>query len=177
MKSVYVIAAMMLSAAPVYAATDWSGGYIGAELGYGHADTSNAGGASGDNAIGGVYGGYNYDFGSYVLGGEFSYDTGDNTLSGGAGKLRETTRAGIRGGYDLGNMLVYGTTGVVRGKADLLTTKGYDYGYFVGAGIDHMLSSNVSVGGELIYDDFNNFNHSGVDLTNTTLSARVSFHF
>ena len=58
-----------IPAAPVVVATgpDWTGGYIGAQLGYGDVDTD-VDGVDGDGLIGGLIAGYDFDFGSYVVG-------------------------------------------------------------------------------------------------------------
>ncbi len=155
---------------------DWTGPYAGAQLGYGNVDASGAANADGDGVTGGVHAGYNHDFGNFVLGGEIDHDVTDINLSGGAGSLDNVTRLKLRGGYDLGRTLVYGTAGPAFANADIGGSLS-DTGYFAGIGVERMVTDNISVGGEALYHQFDNFDGSNVDLEATTLSARVSFHF
>jgi outer membrane immunogenic protein len=46
---------------------DWSGGYVGAQVGYGDLN-SNGAGLDGNGAIGGLHAGYRVDFGQFVTG-------------------------------------------------------------------------------------------------------------
>ena len=73
---------LVMAPAPMMASTDWTGAYGGLSLGYGAVDQdgidslededeSFAGvdfDIDGDGAIGGVFAGYQYDFGSFVVG-------------------------------------------------------------------------------------------------------------
>jgi len=163
--------------APAPVGHDWTGGYVGAQLGYGNLDTSGAADVSGDGAIGGVHAGYDYDFGQWVLGGEVEFDAADISLSGGAGKLNSVARLKLRGGYDLGQTLIYGTGGAAYADASLGGNGANDTGYFVGLGAEHMLNDNWSVGGEVLYHRFDNFDGSGIDINATTAEARVSLRF
>ncbi|MCV2881192.1 outer membrane protein [Actibacterium sp. XHP0104] len=160
--------------APVYAeGHDWTGGYVGGQLGFAAPEAD--GGLDGDGVIGGVHAGYNYDFGDYVLGGELSYDAASIDMNG--GELTDAIRLKAKAGYDLGKTLVYGTAGAARLQADLGGGSDWDTGYFVGAGVEHMLTTNVSVGGEVLYDKVSNFAGSGADLSGPSVAARASFHF
>lgn len=161
--------------APVYTASnDWTGGYVGAQLGFGSFEAPGVA-LSGDGFLGGVHGGYNYDFGNYVVGGELSYDTAD--ISMGAGTVSDAVRLKLRAGVDLGNTLIYGTAGASRINANLGGGSAWDTGYFVGAGMEYMMTDSVSVGGEVLYDQIDNFAGSGSDLRGPSIAARVSFHF
>lgn len=66
------------------AVSDWTGGYVGAQLGYGAVDSGGAG-LGGGGALGGVHAGYRYDFGRNVAGIELDYDVADGDLGNGAG--------------------------------------------------------------------------------------------
>lgn len=160
-------------AAPSFTAPDWSGGYVGAQLGYGTVDTDNAGGADGDGVIGGLHAGYSWDLGNWVVGGEADFDFSDISLSDGAGDLDSVGRLKVKAGYDLGSTLVYGTAGAAFAEADL----GNDTGYVVGAGVTRRLTDNILLGGEVLYHGFDDYDNSGIDVEATTATARLSFQF
>ncbi|KGB82966.1 hypothetical protein JT55_04850 [Rhodovulum sp. NI22] len=152
---------------------DWTGGYAGLQLGYGNLDAGGALDEDGDGAIGGVHAGYDYDFGRYVLGVGVDYEATDISLGGGAGDLDSLARLKLRGGIDLGQTLVYGTGGAA--YADAIGNE--DTGYFVGIGAERMIRENVSLGGEVLYHKFDDFDDTDVDLEATTVAARLSFKF
>lgn len=147
---------------------DWTGGYAGLQLGYG--DVS--GDVSGDGAMGGLTLGYDHDFGQWVLGAGLDYDFAD--INAGGNTLQNMARLKVRAGYDMGPGLVYATAGVARADIDTL---GSDDGYFAGLGYEHMITQNVSLGGEVLYHDFGNFNGSGTDVQATTAQVRATFRF
>jgi len=153
-----------------YSATDWTGGFVGGQIGYG--DLS-GGGLSGDGVVGGVTAGYDYDFGNFVLGGAVDYSGTDITIGG--NDVDSLARLKVRGGYDTGmGGLVYGQLGAVR--ADVANV-GDDTGYLVGVGYEHMLNDNVSVKGEVNYHEFENFANTGVTFDATTAEVGVNFRF
>ncbi|MCU0817461.1 MAG: outer membrane beta-barrel protein [Cypionkella sp.] len=161
--------------APVVApAADWTGGYVGAQLGYG--DMGAPGTAlDGDGFLGGVHAGYRMDFGQIVAGAELSYDRADIALNGGA-KLDDVTRLKLTAGYDLGPALLYGAVGAVRGSVDTGAGSVSDNGWLAGVGMDYALTDQWTVGGEVLNHKFNNFGGlSDVDVT--TVQARVGFRF
>ena len=153
---------------------DWTGGYAGLQLGYADVEASAATGAtiSGDDVIGGFTAGYDWDFGNFVLGAGLDADLAD--LSVGAATLERVYRLKVRGGYDLGNGLIYATAGGAGADVDGL---GYDTGYFVGAGYEHMVTDNISLGGEVLYHEFDDFNASGLDIEATTFQVRANYRF
>lgn len=160
-------------APPAPTSPNWTGFYGGGQIGYGDVDTS-AAGVDGDGLIGGVIAGYDYDFGNnWVVGAGLDYDFADIDL-GGAASLEEVFRAKARAGYKIGNGLLYGTGGYAWADTD---TFGDDDGYFVGAGYEHMVTENVSLGGEVLYHQFDDFGTSGADVDATTVQARASFRF
>ena len=156
--------------APVYTAgTDWTGGYVGGQLGYGDVD---AGGTDGDGTVYGVQGGYDYDFGSFVLGGEVDYTGAEDGILGGA-DLDSMTRLKLKAGYDAGPALIYGVVGAAYAN----TSAGDDNGIVYGVGADYMVNDTVSVGAEYLYHEFEDFNGSGTDIDAGTLAARVNYRF
>ena len=150
---------------PVASSPDWTGFYGGAQLGYGNFDSTVGG--SDDEFIGGIVGGYDWDFGNWVAGVGADYD-----FSG--GDVEQIFRAKLRGGYKIGDGLIYGTTGYAWADAG---AAGDDDGYFVGAGYEHLITSNFSLGGEVLYHDFNNFNSTTTDVEATTVQLRGTFRF
>lgn len=157
--------------APVSA--DWTGFYVGGQLGYGDV-SSNVAGVDGNGAIGGVHMGYRYDFGQFVAGAELAYNGSNIDLGVPAGKLDSVTQLKLMGGYDLGSTLVYGTVGAARAKSSVL---GSDNGYLVGLGMDYAINDKWTVGGEFAHHRFNDFTAPGIDLRANTLQIRVGYRF
>lgn len=162
----------LLPGAALAQSADWSGAYAGAQLGFADVDTSLPG-ASGDGFIAGVVGGYDWDLGTWVVGVGADYDVTDIGL-GAAADLEEVWRIKFRGGLKIGEGLAYGTAGYANADTDTL---GDDDGYFIGAGYERRLAPNFSLGGEVIYHEFNNFNSSPTDVDATTVQLRGTFRF
>jgi outer membrane immunogenic protein len=156
---------------------DWSGPYVGAQLGYGDID-SNGGGLDGDGWLGGVHAGYRWDWGTFVAGAELDYDTAEIDLgSPEVGTLDDVARLKLMAGTEFGRSLVYGTLGAAYADASVGGLDLSDNGYFLGAGVDFAVSDRWSVGGELLHHKFDDFDDTGVDLDATTLKAKVSLRF
>ena len=158
--------------------TDWSGAYVGAQVGYGNMNSDGAVNDSGDGALGGVHAGYQYDMGSLVLGGELDYNAADIKLDNNNGSIDKLARLRGKVGYDLGRTMVYGTAGAAYGEINLAGTSFDENGYTVGAGVDYMLTDNVILGGELNYQKFTDVGGTaGNDVDATTVQAKVSYKF
>lgn len=169
-----VAGTIALMAMPVLAnAADWTGGYAGVQLGYGWLDSDTT---SGEGEIGGLHGGYLFDTGTYVFGGELDYDSTQIDFGGGD-EVESIIRLKGKAGYDLGQTLVYGTLGVAIAEATIGGTSYDDTGWFIGVGVDQLVTDNISIGAEVLYHDFNEFDTSGSDLSGTTLALRASYHF
>ena len=151
---------------------DWTGFYGGLQFGYGDVETTGAATLSGDDTIYGLHAGYDYDFGTFVLGGEIDYDKADINLGGG-NSVNDVARLKIRGGYDAGRTLLYVTGGAARADTSL----GNETGGFYGLGLAYQVSDQFTLGGEVLRHDFNNINSSGVDATVDTFTIRGSFRF
>lgn len=163
--------------APMSTSVDWSGFYVGAQLGYGDID-SNGAGLDGNGTLGGVHAGYRWDFGQYVAGAELDYDSTSIDLGAVAGDaLDDVMRLKLMGGAEFGNSLLYATTGIARASATVGGAELSDNGYFLGAGLDYAVSERWSVGGELLQHQFKDFDGSGVDLDATTITAKVAMRF
>lgn len=156
---------VIAQATPVSTSPDWTGFYAGGELGYSNFDASPGGDE--DEFIGGIVGGYDWDLGNWVVGVGADYDFA-------GGDVEQIFRAKGRAGYKIGQGLLYGTAGYAWADADNL---GDDDGYVIGAGYEHLISSNFSLGGEVLYHEFDNFNSSGTDVDATTVQLRGTFRF
>lgn len=158
--------------APTFNTPNWTGIYGGAQLGFANVDTNVSG--SSDDFIGGLIAGYDYDLGTWVVGAGLDYDFADVSVANGAANLENVFRAKLRGGYKIGSGLLYGTGGYALAETDNL---GSDDGYFIGAGYEHLITENFSLGGEVLYHEFDNYNSSTVDVDATTVQVRGTFRF
>ncbi|SFH16323.1 Opacity protein [Palleronia marisminoris] len=181
---------------------DWTGGYVGASLGYGDVDAEIVEPLDLDasGAIGGVFAGYQHDFGSFVLGAELDanlanldVDVDAIDLDGVDISVDRLHRLKVRAGYDAGRALVYGVAGAAYGNLhvevdDLDGLSGEDdasdWGYVVGAGADVLVSDRVSIGGEVLYHKFDALADAdelgaeqGLDAEVITFQARVAYRF
>lgn len=164
---------------PVATRIDWTGPYIGVQLGNGWLSFEDDGiETEADDLLYGVHAGYNFDFGNFVLGGEIDHDQADIAIDDVA-SLDNVTRAKLRAGVGFGQALVYGTAGAAHANATIGGVSESDTGYFYGAGVQYMLTDRVSIGGEVLQHEWGDF--GGVvpdgDVSATTLSARVSMRF
>jgi opacity protein-like surface antigen len=152
--------------------TDWTGFYGGVSAGYGWGEDI---ADDADDATYGLFGGYTYDLGDWVLGGELEYAKTD--MDNGTAEIDDMTRLKLRAGYDLGKVVVYGIVGANYANATISGNDYSDTGVSYGVGADYALSDAVVAGFEVLQNDFNEFDDSGVDLSATTLSAKVAYRF
>lgn len=150
---------------------NWTGFYIGGQLGYGFADSDFT--SSDESFMGGVTLGYDHDFGQWVLGGALDYDFTDATVAPGT-DLEEVFRLKVRAGPKIDRGLLYGAAGWA--NADT-SNMGDDDGWFIGGGYEYMVNDRFSVGGEVLYHQFDSFNGTGNDIDFTTLQLRATFRF
>ena len=165
--------------APVVAApvgNDWSGFYAGGQLGYGSFDGETLDEAV-DGATYGVHAGYQYDFGSLVLGAEVDYDATNIEDEAQSTEIDSIARAKLRVGYDAGSFMPYLTGGIAEATVSDGTDAISDTGAFGGLGVDYMFSDNIRVGAEVLQHNFDDFNDGGADFDATTAAARISFQF
>jgi hypothetical protein len=157
---------------------DWTGFYVGGQLGYGQLDANTATTPSEpDGVIYGVHAGYNYDFGSIVLGGEVDYDLTDISFDAPNSDLDGVARAKAKLGYDAGAFMPYITAGYAQAQTsdDL---DGDTDGTFAGLGLSYMMSDSVVLGGEVLQHQFEDVaDNDGLDVDATTLTLRASFKF
>lgn len=170
---VTTVATFVAGSAMAQSSGDWTGFYGGLQLGYIDSDT-NVAGLDGDGVIGGIILGYDYDLGDWVVGGGFDYDWTDVDL-GSAATVEDVWRLKVRAGYNVTpDGLLYGTVGYAEAGTDTL---GSDDGWFIGAGYEQIIAPNVSLGGEILYHEFDDFQSTGVDVDATTIQIRASYRF
>lgn len=150
---------------------NWTGFYLGGQLGFGSVDSDLSG--NDEDVIGGFTLGYDHDFGRWVLGGALDYDFADITAGPGT-SVEEIFRVKLRAGPKIGNGLLYGAAGWANADTD---NAGSDDGWFIGAGYEYLISSQFSVGAEVLYHEFDNFNSTGTDIEATTVQIRATFRF
>lgn len=153
---------------------NWGGGYVGLQLGYGK---MNSDPADASGAIGGVHGGYRWDLGKAVLGAELDYNGSKIDTDNPDAKLKDLARLKLSAGYDMGRSLVYVSAGPAHAKADYAGDSYSDTGWFAGVGLDYQLSDQWTLGGEALYNKFDNFDKTGVDLDGTTVQLKAAYHF
>jgi outer membrane immunogenic protein len=155
---------------------DWSGFYGGLSLGYGDVTGSSVIGEDMNGLLYGIHGGYNMDFGSYVLGAEIDYSGADITDDSIGLDAESVLRGKVRLGYDAGQYMPY----AVIGAAQLTTTGAIDdmdNGYLYGVGFDYAVADNMVLGAELLQHEFEDYAGSGIDVSATTVAVRVSYRF
>jgi opacity protein-like surface antigen len=161
-------------APPIQFGTDFTGPSIGLQLGY--ADLSTSGPAlEGDDVLLGLRAYYDFDFGNFILGGGLQYDT-TNLDIGGVATLDAITRLGLRGGIDLTDDWVYGTAGWASAQTSGGGVGDSD-GWFAGVGYEMLLTDTMSLGGEVLYHEFNDFDLVGLEAQATTAAVSVNFRF
>lgn len=164
-------------AAPVVSyGSDWSGFYAGGSLGYGQIEGEGLGDEF-EGATLGAHVGYNYDLGSIVLGAELEGNFANDFTDDASGlELDNVLRAKVRAGYDAGAFLPYATAGYAQATVNTGGVEIDDDGYFYGFGVDYAVSDAVTVGGEVLRHEFEDFN-GGADLEVDTFALRVSYNF
>jgi outer membrane immunogenic protein len=156
---------------------DWSGAYVGAQLGYGDVD-SNGAGLDGNDWFGGVHAGYRWDLGSWVAGTELSYDANNIGIGAVDGdELSDVLALKLTAGREIGNSLVYATLGAAQANASVGGVDLQDNGLVYGLGFDYAVNERWTVGGEVTEHNFDNFDATGVDFDATTVKAKVGLRF
>ncbi|MGF6861918.1 outer membrane immunogenic protein [Rhodobacteraceae bacterium MBR-64] len=181
----YVLAMLALGASAGLATTasaqqqgTWDGAYGGIALGYGDFDTDGSTVGDADGAIGGFFLGYNRDYGDWVAGAELSYDFVDGDFKGSGGQIEEIARLKIRAGRDFGQSLVYVVGGPAWAEASLAGGGSNDEtGWFAGVGVDHKLTERWVLGGEVLYNQFDDLAGRNNDVDGVTMMLRASLRF
>ena len=152
---------------------DWTGPSVGLRLGYAGSRVSTPNGDFDDNGV--LYGlgaAYDFDFGSVVAGVGMSADV-LNVAPAGI-DVDGVARVGGRLGADLGDSLIY----VTGGYAKLFTDgAGDDDGYYAGIGSETRLGGNLTLGAEILYHEFEDFNGTGADVDAVTSNLSLNLRF
>jgi outer membrane immunogenic protein len=165
---------------------NWAGPYVGANLGYQWGTTSNS--ATRPSGIqGGIQGGYLWQNGQFVFGGEtdLQISGADDTVT--PFKFANPWWGTLRGraGYAMNNILFYATVGLAYGgmRADsaLLSESKSAIGWTAGAGVEVGLTPNWTAKIEYLYIDLASRNFSVTGNTNSidssVLRLGANYHF
>lgn len=186
------VAPPMVPVTPPMAAMDWSGAYVG--LSYGQASGEYEADVDGtitlydldDSDAYGVFGGYNFQRGNLVYGGEISYMTVDDMVlltAGNDDTIDSILDVRGRIGYVVGNAMIYGAIGFSSVENTInVTTDNTLSGTNLGIGVDYMFSENFVVGldyTQRFVEGENNSTTNPFDIETDvdTLSLRVSYLF
>jgi hypothetical protein len=154
----------------------WTGLYAGISVGNGNVTGSAVPSDDLNGLTYGMFGGYQYDFGTLVVGVELELsgtDWSDDTIG---LDIDSMARAKARLGYDAGAFLPFATLGVAR-VATTGAVEDEDDGWFYGAGVDYSLGNGTILGAEILQHEFADYAGTGIDADATTISARVAFNF
>lgn len=154
------------------AAFDWTGFYIGANIGYGFGGddvvgvfsdgsfVGDAGDLEASGILGGLQAGYNYQYGNFVIGLEGDIqlsDIGDDVSGNGVDVESTVSWYGTvrpRIGYAFDRLLVYGTGGVAFGdyeyEGDIEGSETF-VGWTAGAGLEYAFTDNLTAKFEYQY--------------------------
>ncbi|MFC3694762.1 outer membrane protein [Chenggangzhangella methanolivorans] len=184
--------------APAYAApapaSTWTGGYVGAQAGYGWKRSDNKNGRPNtqpDGAVVGGYAGYDYQFeGSPVVAGvdtDLNYNTGSDRNGRVRNELKWSGATRAKIGYGMDRVMVYGAAGVAYGEVKTKVGPSSDsktaVGYTVGGGVETMIADNVTARAEYRYNDYgtDKFKAGGgsmkSNLTENRVTAGVAYKF
>jgi outer membrane immunogenic protein len=166
--------------APVSYAYNWAGPYVGANLGYQWGALSNSG-ATPNGVAGGFQGGYNWQFGQFVLGAEADLQLSNSSDVFANYKFSNPWFGTVRGrgGYALNNILFYGTLGLAYGRGHVdIGSAGQDNlhtGWAAGGGMEVGLTRNWSVKAEYLYIDLGSETYGLTGTSNGLTSNLMRF--
>lgn len=163
-----------VATAPTYS---WTGATVGVQLSYGDLSTSGPA-LDGGGALLGLRATYDWQTDRVIYGVGLQYDTADIDLDG-AAAVDSVLRLSGRVGVDSGRNFLYGTAGFARATTEAGTADvGASDGYFLGAGYEVFVSDDTTIGSELLYHRFEDFeNLPTLEADATTLGVSVNFRF
>jgi outer membrane immunogenic protein len=168
-------------------AYSWTGPYLGGNLGYEWGTTSsNPTRPSG--FAGGIQGGFNWQAGQVVLGGEADIQLSGASDTFAPWKFTNPWFGTLRGraGWAISNLLIYGTAGIAFGDLQaetigLVSESHANVGWTVGAGIEAGVAANWSAKVEYLFVDLtsNTFALTGTSngLSASLFRMGVNYHF
>ena len=136
----------------------WAGPYIGGNLGYQWGDL-NGGPLKPSGVSGGIQGGYNWQFGQFVIGAEADIQASGSSHKFAAWKFSNPWFGTLRGraGFAMNNILIYGTGGLAFGglRAEVLNLSETQWatGWTLGVGAEIGITQNWSAKVEYLYVD------------------------
>ncbi len=169
--------------------TDWTGFYVGGQLGFGDLSAELGGADAVDDdetgALFGVHAGYLYDFGTVVLGGELDYDGTSiepsiaDAIADDSFEVDSVARAKLLLGYDAGQFLPYLAGGWAQAttSSDTAAVDGDGDGTFFGGGVKYLATPNWIVSGEILQHQFDDYVTDGLDVEVLTGTLRASYRF
>lgn len=151
--------------APAPSTYSWAGWYAGVNLGYQWGKTTNNP-TRPSGLQGGVQGGYNWQTGQFVFGGETDLQVSgaDDTFA--PWKFSNTWYGTLRGrlGYAYNNILLFASLGIayggVKGESGFLSESKTHTGWAAGAGLEVGLTPNWSARAEYLYVDLSDRSYS-----------------
>lgn len=172
-----LLALTLLSAGSAAAqeVADWSGPYAGVYFGresgmqqYYDNDVIRPGPDDISGSLAGAFAGYNFQFGSWVVGPEASLARGDLRYDGNGYNHKEFADLRLRGGYAFGATLAYVAAGYTRtvweeGDAEDLDTDGYS----LAIGVEYSFQDRFLIGAELF--------ERRIDSDNFTIAPEARF--
>jgi outer membrane immunogenic protein len=181
------------SPAPVYTVNQppnvfsWAGPYIGGNIGGQWGTVTHAVGVRPSGINGGVEAGYNWQYGTWVFGGEtdLQVSNADDTFA--PWKFSNPWFGTLRGrvGYAADNILFYGTAGLAYGSTraeSLFTSESHvSAGWTAGGGVEFGITRNWSAKAEYLYVHLNDDNFALSALPHgqqfNVLRLGVNYHF
>jgi outer membrane immunogenic protein len=166
--------------APAPNTYNWSGPYIGGNVGYQWGTTTNNT-TNPSGLEGGLQAGYNWQSGQFVFGGEtdIQISGADDTFA--PWKFSNPWFGTLRGraGVALNNILFYGTLGLaygsVKGEVSGLSETKTHVGWTAGGGMEVGLTPNWSAKAEYLYIDLSNRAYSVTGANNGLESSILRF--
>jgi outer membrane immunogenic protein len=188
--SAAVAADMPRSSAPYYAPAaagfNWSGAYVGANLGYNWGKITNSN-TSPSGIEGGVQGGYNWQNGQFVFGAETDLQLSGSEDTFAPFKFSNPWFGTLRGrgGFAYSNFLFYLTAGLAYGnvKAEnaFLSESRTQLGWTAGLGGEVGISQNWSAKVEYLYMDLGSRTYTVTGTSNAfhnnVLRVGLNYHF
>lgn len=188
--SAAVAADMPRSSAPYYApaaaAFNWSGAYVGANLGYNWGKVTNSN-TSPSGIEGGVQGGYNWQNGQFVFGGETDLQLSGSEDTFAPFKFSNPWFGTLRGrgGFAYSNFLFYLTAGLaygnVKAESAFLSESRTQLGWTVGLGGEMGITQNWSAKIEYLYMDLGSRTYTVTGTSNAfhnnILRVGLNYHF
>lgn len=167
------------------AAYDWTGPYVGVNLGYQWGSATNSG-ASPSGFMGGFQGGYNWQLGQFVLGleGDLQASAADDLFA--AWRFSNPWFGTVRGraGYTMSNVMFYASFGLAYGGGTVqlggLSESNTHVGWAAAGGMEVGLGPNWSARAEYMFIDLSDqryglFGNTGFESSLLRLGANYRF--